>query len=125
MLRKLLLILILLEVLGFFTASLLHLGITVFGYSEIHNPSEALTQGFIAILFVVCVLMISMEAKRSWILAVVSHLIALIGAIFGIIASLHNGFAITYNLFNGLRLVLLLIVGINLLTPRAKKELSQ
>lgn len=123
MLRRLLSFIILLEFLGFFSASLLHTGMSLFGYVEIHNPTEAIIQGLIALSFLVALIGIYLKKDWAWTAAVAVHAIAVVGAIFGIIAALKNGWSVGYNLYNGFRALLLLSMLILLCIPKVKKRL--
>lgn len=122
--RKLILIFICCEVLGFFLATLLHFGFSIFGYREIFNPSEGVTQGIITLLFAVTLGGLILRRRWSWILALISHCIAVVGALFGILATVKNGLPLNYNLFNSIRISLLVIVLIILLIPKVKKALG-
>lgn len=123
MVRKVLLIGICLEIIGFFSATFLHLGFALFGYHEIFNPSEAVTQGLITLLFVIALGGLLLRKRWSWIFALTSHGVALIGAMFGILATVKSGLSLHYNPFNSIRLSLLLIILIILLTAKVKKAL--
>jgi hypothetical protein len=110
-----LIILISLESIGFLSASVLHFGIPVFGYTESRTISEAIIQGSIGIAFVVSAFGIWKQATWGRKTAVGFHIIALAGALFGFAENENQ-----LNLYNLIRLVAMVTALILLFSPMVK-----
>jgi uncharacterized membrane protein (DUF2068 family) len=102
----------------FIWAALLHSGLSIFGFAESPVVSEAIVQGTIGLLLSLCAYGIWKRKRWSKILALVIHIIAIAGSLFGllVVREADNNL----NFFNTLRIGMLMVVFILLLIFRAK-----
>lgn len=111
-------ILLLLESAFFISAALLHSGLSVFGFTESYVASEAIVQGAIGLLLSLCAYGIWKGKRWSSILALVVHIIAIAGALFGtfVVRETENNL----DFYNTLRVAMLMMVLVLLLIFRTK-----
>jgi len=118
LLIRTILILLVLESVFFIWAALLHSGLSVFGFAESLVVSEAIVQGAIGVLLSLCAYGVWKRKRWSPILALVIHIIAFAGSLFGllVVREAENNL----NFYNTLRIGMLMVVLVLLLILRKK-----
>ena len=110
------------EALFFADAAFLHAGIELFGQKESLVVSEALVQGFIGLLMILCAYGMWNSQKWSIKLALLVQLAALAGALFGsaVVREADNNL----NYLNGARLIIAVVVLVLLLLLKLKEPVN-
>ncbi len=106
---------VILESAAFLSASLLHFGVQVFGYHELGIISEAIIQGIIGVALSASAYGIWKRAAWGRQTALVTHIVALVGAILGFVVQENQ-----INLYNLLRLAAMFAALILLFSPKIR-----
>ena len=127
MVRKILLVVIVIEALTFLTAALLHSGIEI---PLIHEPKiipAMIVEGSCGIFLAISAYAIGMHKKRAWKTAIYADIFSIAGVLLGIIAlALGRGPTTELNyIYHRTILSVLMIMLIILFTSRVKSELNQ
>jgi hypothetical protein len=114
----------LIETGAFGLAALSHLGVTVIGFAEPRGYVEAFAQMMIGLFIGISAY--ALWTRKLWArrIALAAHVLGLFGASFGLFVAYIRREETDLDLYNAVRLAMLVAVPLLLLTPAAKKELA-
>ncbi len=124
MILVVLLTLMLFETVAFCGSALLHSGVSLFGHSEARGAVEAVTQGLIGLIIAASTVGIFLGKDWARPMALVIHIIAVVGAVLGMLATHGQSSDNALSAYNFARLAAMVTVLALLSLPRTRAALE-